>query len=263
MRWLPRRSRRTSTVPSSTGPDEETVRIALGDFRQRRQQGRRRTVRRVALGVLAVALVGALAWLVLLSPYLTARGVEVAGAGMAGEARVARAAEVAPGTPLARVDTDQLQRRVEAIPAVRHAEISRSWPHTLHVEVTPRTPVAVVERSGRLQALDAEGVVFGGYDARPKKLPLVVPGEGVGREAVVEAAGVVEALPADVAGRTRTVEVGSVDEITLVLASGRRVVWGSAEQSGTKAEVLAVMLPQLPRGVDEIDVSVPGRLTTR
>ena len=78
-----------------------------------------------------------------------------------------------------------------------------------------------------------------------------------------EARRVVEALPADVAGRTRTVEVGSVDEITLVLASGRRVVWGSAEQSGTKAEVLAVMLPQLPRDVDEIDVSVPGRLTTR
>lgn len=262
MRLLPRRSRHT-TVPTSTGPDEETVRIALGDLRRRRKRGRRRSVRRVALGVLVVGLLGALAWLVLLSPYLTARGVEVAGAGMAGEARVARAAEVPRGTPLARVDTDLLQRRVEAIPAVRHAEISRSWPHTLHVEVTPRTPVAVVERGEGLQALDAEGVVFGRYGTRPAGLPLVQPGQGVGREAVVEAAGVVDALPADVAGRTRTVEVGSVDEITLVLASGRRVVWGSAEQSGTKAEVLAVMLPQLPRGVDEIDVSVPGRLTTR
>ncbi|WP_170169835.1 cell division protein FtsQ/DivIB [Nocardioides aurantiacus] len=251
-------------MPSSTGPDEQTVRIALDDLRRRRHhQGRRRTIGRVALGLLVVALVGALAWLLLLSPYLTARGVEVAGAGVADEARVARAAEVPSGTPLARVDTDLLQRRVEAIPAVRHAEISRSWPHTLHVEVTPRTPVAVLERSGGLQALDAQGVVFGSYDARPARLPLVAPARGVGREAVVEAAGVVDALPADVARRTRTVEVGSVDEITLVLDSGRRVVWGSAEQSGTKAEVLAVMLPQLPRGVDEIDVSVPGRLTTR
>lgn len=242
------------------------MRLAVGDFRRRRGAGRRRTLQRVALGLMVVTLLGAGAWLVLFSPYLTARGVEVTGAGAAGESRVARAAEVAPRTPLARVDTDALQRRVEAIPAVRHAEVSRSWPHTLRVEVTPRTPVAVVERAGELQSLDAEGVVFGspaGAEKRPADLPLVQPAEGAGREAVVEAAGVVAALPGDVSGRTRTVEVGSVDEITLVLASGRRVVWGSAEQSGTKAEVLAVMLPQLPRDVDEIDVSVPGRLTTR
>lgn len=250
-------------MPGSTGPDEETVRIARADFARRRHAGRRRTLRRAALAVLVVALLSAGAWAVFFSPYLTARGTEVTGAGMAGEARVARAAAVEPGTPLARVDTDRLRERVEAIPAVEHAEISRSWPHTLHVEVTPRTPVAVVKGPEGLQALDAEGVRFGRYAERPRRLPLVEPAEGTGREAVVEAAGVVSALPADVASRTRSVEVGSVDEITLVLANGRRVVWGSAEQSGTKAEVLAVMLPQLPRGVDEIDVSVPGRLTTR
>ena len=36
--------------------------------------------------------------------------------------------------------------------------------------------------------------------------------------------------------------VASVDEISLVLGNGRRVVWGSAEQSNQKAQVLAVLL---------------------
>jgi len=38
------------------------------------------------------------------------------------------------------------------------------------------------------------------------------------------------------------------------------VSWGSAEHSAQKAEVLAVLLQQKAR---EIDVSVPGRPTTR
>jgi cell division protein FtsQ len=38
------------------------------------------------------------------------------------------------------------------------------------------------------------------------------------------------------------------------------VMWGSAENSAEKAEVLAVLLE---RDAHEIDVSVPGRPTTR
>ena len=55
-------------------------------------------------------------------------------------------------------------------------------------------------------------------------------------------------------------EVASVDEIELVLANGRRVLWGSAEDSDQKAEVLAVLLK---RPGQQIDVSVPGRPTTK
>jgi cell division protein FtsQ len=56
------------------------------------------------------------------------------------------------------------------------------------------------------------------------------------------------------------VDVVSVDEIKLVLATGRRVIWGSAEDSDQKAEVLAVLLKQPG---NQIDVTVPGRPTTR
>ena len=51
-----RRHGSPDTVPTSTGPDEQTVRLARDDFRRRRRAGRLRRWRVVALALL-VALV--------------------------------------------------------------------------------------------------------------------------------------------------------------------------------------------------------------
>jgi cell division protein FtsQ len=53
--------------------------------------------------------------------------------------------------------------------------------------------------------------------------------------------------------------VQTVDQISLVLRDGRTVVWGSADESGLKAKVLAVLLRQRAQ---TYDVSVPGQPTT-
>jgi cell division protein FtsQ len=177
-----------------------------------------------------------------------------------GESRVKRAADVPTGTPLARVDLDAIRARVESISSVRRVEVSRSWPHTVHIEITERTPIAVIDRGTGLQALDGEGVLFGRYDERPRGLPLVRTEPDTRTEALQETGRVIEALPARVAARVDVVEVATVDEIQLVLANGRRVLWGSAEDSEHKAEVLEVLLK---RPGQQIDVSVPGRPTTR
>jgi cell division protein FtsQ len=246
--------------PPSAGPDEETVRIARKDFRKRRYAGRWRRVRRIVLALLLVAALSGAVWVVFFSSYVTARTVDITGTQTGGESRVKRAADVPTGTPLARVDLDAIRARVESIASVRKVEVSRSWPHTVHIAVTERTPIAVIDRGNGLQAIDSEGVLFGSYDTRPHKMPLVRTQQDTPSEALVEAARVVAALPPRVARRVDVVEVGSVDEIELVLVNGRRVVWGSAEDSEHKAEVLAVLLK---RPGHQIDVSVPGRPTTK
>ena len=53
----------------------------------------------------------------------------------------------------------------------------------------------------------------------------------------------------------------SVDQITLRLRDGREVLWGSADQSAEKAEVLAGLLAARPKA-SGYDVSVPGMPTT-
>jgi cell division protein FtsQ len=212
------------------------------------------------LTLVLVALVVGSVWAVFFSSYVTARGVEVTGTRTLGSARVERAAQVPIGTPLARVDLGAIRARVESIPSVRLVDVSRSWPHTVHIAVTERTPIAVINRGSGLQALDSEGVMFGKYAARPRHLPLVISAPDTRGEALLEVARVLQALPPEIARRVDTVEVATVDKIQLVLAKGRRVLWGSAEQSDQKAEVLRVLLT---RPGQQIDVSVPGRPTTK
>jgi cell division protein FtsQ len=250
----------TQRVPDSAGPDEETVRIAHKDFRRRRHAGKWRVVRYVLLALLLVGAVAAAVWVVFFSSYVTVRTVTVTGNPTLPESRVERAADIPMGTPLAKLNLGGIRTRVEAIPAVKNVEVARDWPHGVRVVVTERTPIAVVDQGEGLRALDAEGVLFGHYPSQPKHLPLVKTDVGTSEEALVEAGRVVGALPSKVARRVDAVQVTSVDDIQLVLGNGRRVLWGSAESSDQKAEVLAVLLKG--RG-QQIDVSVPGRPTTR
>jgi cell division protein FtsQ len=248
------------TPPPSTGPDEETVRIARKDFRRRRNAGRWRKLRLVVLALVLALAVGASVWVVFFSSYVTAREVSVTGTTTLGDGRIERAADVPTGTPLARLDLGAIQARVEGIAAVRSAEVSRSWPHTVHIDVTERTPIAVIDQGDGLRALDDQGVLFGHYAKRPRRMPLVNAPPGTAEEALVEGGRVIGSLPPTIAARVDTVEISSVDKIQLVLGNGRRVLWGSSDDSTQKAEVLAVLLK---RPGQQIDVSVPGRPTTR
>ena len=241
--------------------EEDTVRLARADFRRRRRAQRLRRSRPWLLLLVVLALVATGVYAVFFSSWLAARRVEVAGLGDLSRARVVAAAEVPTGSPLARVDLGAVRARVSAIPAVRSGDVSRSWPHAVRIAVAEREPVAVIDRGHGLQALDRSGVTFGHYGHRPSGLPLVQGTAGVHTDALAEAGKVAAALPASVQRRVDFIHVATVDRIELRLHDGRTVLWGSAEQSTDKAEVLAVLLKR--KHVQLIDVSVPGRPTTR
>lgn len=249
------------TVTDAVGPEDLTVTIVPDDFRRRRRRQRLRRWRPLALLVLGVLVAGLAGYAVWFSSWLDLRDVEVSGNTTVGAARIERVAEVPVGRPLARVDLAAIQARVESIPAVGSATVSRSWPHAVHIEVVERTPVAVVDRGNGLQAVDVDGVLFGTVGSRPPGLPLVVTRPDVSADALAEAAEVIGSLRDDIAARVRFIDVTTVDAIELRMNDDRRVAWGSAEDSAQKAEVLAVLLEQ--KKVARIDVSVPGRPTTR
>lgn len=243
-----------------TMTDEETVTLAGRDFARRRWGGRLRRLRPFLYAALVLALVGTAVWLVFFSSVLTVRDVAVRGNETISSVRIEAVAKAPQDRPLARVDLAAIQARVETLPVVRSASVSRSWPHTIAITIVERTPVAVVDRGAGLQAVDAGGVLFGHYATRPDDLPLVRTAADVKSDALAEAARVVTSLRSDIAARVDRVEVETIDRIHLRLADGRTVMWGSAEDSAEKAAVLAVLLEQK---ADQIDVSVPGRPTTR
>ncbi|MCB0893764.1 MAG: FtsQ-type POTRA domain-containing protein [Nocardioidaceae bacterium] len=227
----------------------------------RRQWSRRWLTWKPVVGVaLLVLLAGVLLWLVYFSSYLAVQGVDVRGTSQLRESQVVAAAAVPDGEALATVDLDRIRARVEALAPVRSADVSREWPDRVRIDVTERTPVAVVEIAGHLQGMDEDGVVFRDYARPPADLPRVESGPDAGSDALREAALVVAALPEDLAAKVDHVQVDTVDQITLVLRDGRTVRWGSSADSDLKAEVLAQLIAA--RSAQAYDVSVPGQPTT-
>ena len=245
---------------------QASARDARAARRTRRRFLRRQWARRwlrlrfVLLALAVVALVGTSVWLVFFSATLQVSRVQVAGNELLSDAEVLRVADVPVGEQLALVDLDRAGNRVASLAAVRSVDVTREWPDGVRIEVEEREAVAVVELAGRIRGLDADGVVFRDYKVAPKGLPRVRPGTDAGTDALKEAATVVSALPRDLAGRVDHVEVETIDQITLVLRDGREVVWGSADESEQKAEVIAVLLGEEGR---VFDVSVPGSPTAR
>jgi len=227
----------------------------------RRQRARRWLAWRPLALVAAVLLgVGGLLWLVLASPVLDLEEVRVEGAGQLTADEVLAAAAV-PERPLARLDLEAVEERVEGLAAVREAEVSRSWPDAVVVRVEEREALAVVAVSGAWRALDGEGVLFRTFERAPAGLPRIVTPAGLRSDAVTEGARVVASLPVALRPRLDRIEVRTVDDIALVLDDGRRVVWGSADESDAKAQVADALLSAVRAQV--YDVSVPGQPTTR
>ncbi|GAA4905931.1 cell division protein FtsQ/DivIB [Streptomonospora salina] len=212
--------------------------------------------------LLIVAVLTVVVWVLLGSRLLVVRQVEVTGTSRLEPDGVAAAVDVATGTPLARVDTDAAGGRAEELRLVESAEVGRSWPATLRVEVVERTPVMAMRAGDGFRLIDGDGVRIADTDQRPDNYPLIsVPGEPEGSSAVAAAATVLGRIPAAVGGRIDSVEAGDGDGdgLELTLDSGSTVAWGTPERSERKSTVLTVLLSEHPPAGDRhYDVSAPG-----
>ncbi len=224
--------------------------------------GRRRWSRRLAarrpllFGVLALTVLIFGVWVVLFSTWLGMRHLQVVGLHRVTPAEVAAAADVAPGTPLARVDLEAVRARIETIPAVESAMVNRGWPHSLDVTVRERQPVAAVHARGRWWSMDRTGVLFGASASPDPAVAIVEIDAGGTVGTRRQAAAVLGALPADLRGLTKRVSAASEDSITLHLTDGAQVRWGNASASAQKATVLRALLARRAR---YYDVSVPSQ----
>lgn len=253
----------TRDRPTAHGPHgrdaedtERTVRIARKRFVRRQWARRWLAWRRVVVALVLLGLVAGSSWLVFSSSVLAVSGVRVEGTGVLDPRVVRRVAAVPTGAPLATVDLDAVAARVERLAAVKSVDVSRSWPDRVRIDVVEREAVAVVQRGNTVRGLDAQGVMFRRYPSRPRSLPVIRLTGRTRADALAEAARVAGSLPSEIAGRVDYVEVRTVDTISLRLRNGRTVLWGSADNSASKARVLAVLLHQKAQ---LYDVSVPAR----
>jgi cell division protein FtsQ len=226
--------------------------------RRDRRKARLRRATWVSAAALPLLLVG---WVLLFSSLLSVHRVTVAGESRLTAAQVEAAAAVAPGTPLARVDTAAVARRVEALQPVARVTVTRRWPSTLVITLVERVPVVAVPRTGSYLLLDLKGVAVATARAVPRgayRLEVADPGKGdpATRAALV----VLRGLPRTLLLQLGALRAPSPEEVTLVLRDGRQVLWGGSDNTqGKVAAVLALI--RMPGHV--YDVSAPGVVTRR
>ena len=213
---------------------------------------RRRWLLLLLAGLVAAVLVVA-GWLVAFSSVLAARTVQVRGAQILAVDDVRAAAGVRLGAPLARQDLQAIANRVATLKPVSHVDVTRSWPHTVVIEVRERTPLLAVRQPDGFLLIDARGT---GYQTVPTAPAGVLPTEAdVTNGPLLSQLGTVAtALPPELKAKVKLAKAVTADGIRLTLTDGDSVVWGSADQSPLKAQVTTALLKQRGR---TYDVSAP------
>jgi cell division protein FtsQ len=233
--------------------------------------GRRRRDRwKVAFfGLAALALAGGVAWALLGSSFLVVRTVRTTGSQVP-RATVLGAARIALGTPLARIDTGAIARRVEKITQVQSAKVTLSWPDSVVIWTKRRTAVFSVRLGTGYDQVDAYGVVLRWSAARPSGLialrPATTLAAATGRHgqlghepAVLAAGAVVRTLPAWLRAKVAAVRANGPRDVLLVIRGGIVVRWGSPRNGREKVSTMAILLRTRAR---YYDVSDPATAVT-
>jgi cell division protein FtsQ len=215
----------------------------------RRDEGRRRLHRVIALAVVAVAVVLGIA--VTQSPLLDVDRITVAGATHTPPDVIRSASEIHTHQAMTSVDLDRARQGILALPWVQSVSVARKWPSSIRVVVTERDPVAVVpagqnafavvDRTGRV--LDIGPAPTPGLVVLMGVPPAGAPGTNLAPEAD-DALSVATALLPPLVPKVAAV-VAAPDGVELQLAAGGKVRLGPATDVLAKLVAADTVLTQV------------------
>ncbi len=232
---------------------------SVADGKRRRRPKGRRVWPFVLVGVLVLALAGGLVWLVGFSSVLAAQRVQISGLKTLTRAEVNQKAAVPLGVPLARQDLSAVAGRVATFPQAENVVVERSWPDTITITVTERTPVFAVRYANLYVLVDKHGIPYLTVSERPSNLPLAAASQD-DRASLAEIAVVSRELTKKLRDQVVTIRADSPYALVLVLDSGVEIAWGTSEQSALKGQIALALLKQDPKA---IDVSAPHNPAVR
>ncbi len=223
-------------------------RAERGEVRRFTQTARRRRA-------IALALVGAVAAVLVVvaistfSPVFALRTVAVEGAARLSAADVEAALDDQLGTPLPLVDRSTIAADLAGFPIIRSYVLESRLPDTLVVRVVERTPVGAVQTGAGYELVDATGFTVQTTIDRPAGFPLIRIGstgstgstDSTGASAIDRSLSASPPRPPcsphcrpNCSVQLDSITARTVDDVTLRLSTGQRVVWGSASDSEYK-----------------------------
>lgn len=189
--------------------------------------------------------------------------VTISGARELTEREILQAAGIGPNSSLVFLDVASVRHRLEALPLVKEASVSKLYPGRLMIEIEERRPFALWQKDGQVQIVAADGTPVDSLrDGRFADLPLVV-GDGA-NERLGEYAGLLEAA-GDLKSRIRAGILVARRRWDLKMANGVEVAL--PEHDPQQAVALLAQLQRESRVLDKdvlaIDLRIKGRLFAR
>lgn len=211
--------------------DNGASRFRLRRIAVRREEGRRRLRWFTIVGLVVGA--GVIILLLLTSPILSVRKVDVEGVVYADPDLVASVVDSVQGEPILTVDLDAAEKKLLAIPWVRLARVSMHLPDRVTMEIVERSPIAFFRSvDGFNRVIDRDGRVLDVIEGDPTDYtPMIGTGPNISAGQTVEqpflgAAQLINALPADLQARLLTVTVSPEGEVSLALTNDVEVLFG-------------------------------------
>jgi cell division septal protein FtsQ len=212
--------------------------------------------KRRLLTFVAILLIAGLAYLLGWSNVLTVKEISYTGAPTkSSEVTVKNLTNLEVGERLARVETREIAGRLQTLPWIESADLSRNWiSGKIVIAVTPRIPIATF--NGEL--MDATGKRFelpGGFKS---KLPSVFARDTKSGLAAIK---LFTKLPSEFSTRTSAFTATSPENINFKITEGKRslfVIWGSDIEIDLKLKVYKalVALPENSK-IKKIDLTEP------
>jgi cell division protein FtsQ len=206
----------------------------------------------VAIGLALIVVV------VLFTPLLGVRTVDVTGIQGLTADQVRAAAKVPDGTSMLRLDTAGIMDRVAQLPRVASVDVTREWPSSIRITVTERDPIGVVVESDGAHLVDGSGLDYATVHVAPAGLPKIqltaIKQKDPRTLAVVH---VLTALPAQLRASVIAVSAKTPGSVTLAISGGRTIRWGSADDSAHKSAVLAALMTRPGKVYDVSSPDLP------
>lgn len=224
---------------------------------------RRRLIWIVSLSSLAAIIAGS--FIVAYSPLFAVQKITVTGTTSLDPAVVTQSLSEQLGTPLALVDQSAIKAALVTFPAVETYSVQARPPHELIVNIVERTPVGVVHTPAGYSLVDAAGVVLATTPEPPVGYPMFEVAGELGESTFRSAGMVMLSIPPSIRSSVAKVTATTPADVTLTLApTGTQIIWGNADDSQIKAQVLEKAM--LTRPVDTVsvyDVSSPTAIVMR
>ena len=218
--------------------------------------------RLVTTGFGVVIFVG-LALIVLASPIVAVRTVQVEGAKYADAALVRSVSDSLKGKSVLTVDTKTAVERLESDPWIKSARITTSLPSRVLIQINESIPVAwFLGVDNRARVIDEDGLVLSVVEGRPTQYMWIEgPGSnltaGASSTATYRAAGqLAMSLPSELAPMVKHLGVAGSEQITMTLKTGTVINFGAPVDMRNKlVNVVVLLRRQDVNSIISIDVS--------